>query len=129
MEDKTTDMLLDEAIRKALEECMQYSAGSDEAEKASRIAERLYEAQTGKFRAEADWAASENKREFEERIHEEELAQRAKEESEKAKLFNRIDPNVVIKCGAGIGTVVLAIFHDLAGHTLDGGILKMWKHI
>ena len=120
-------MVVEEVFKKSLEDYLNSKPGSEEAERNAKNVERLYNARTTKFRANADWETGESKREFEERIREEELAERTRAAMSEEKGRRRIDPNVALKCLAEIGVVGITIIHDLCGHTLDGNILRVWK--
>lgn len=127
MEDRNSDVMLEETLLWLFDELRKVEPGSDEAAKIVKAIEELKNAQTGKFRADADWASSENKREFEERIREEELAEKTKEAADRKKLLNRIDLNTIIRDASIGATVLLTMLFERQGNIMNWGALKPWN--
>jgi len=127
MEDRNSDVMLEETLLWLFDELRKVQPGSDEAAKIVKAIEELKNAQTGKFRADADWASSENKREFEERIREEELAEKTREAADKKKLLNRIDLNTIIRDASIGATVLLTMLFERQGNIMNWSALKPWN--
>ncbi len=127
MEDRNSDVMLEETLLWLFDELRKVQPGSDEAAKIVKAIEELKNAQTGKFRADADWASSENKREFEERIREEELAEKTREAADRKKLLNRIDLNTIIRDASIGATVLLTMLFERQGNIMNWGALKPWN--
>ena len=127
MEDRNSDVMLEETLLWLFDELRKVEPGSDEAAKIVKAIEELKNAQTGKFRADADWASSENKREFEERIREEELAEKTREAADRKKLLNRIDLNTIIRDASIGATVLLTMLFERQGNIMNWGALKPWN--
>ena len=101
-ENLTTEELYDKATRKSIEDYLN-SNDSEEAEKTSKIVDRLYSGRTDKYKADIDWEKT----------------------SAGLNQKQKVDVNTVVRCMTLFVALGLTFWNERTGHILNGSAMKV----